>query len=184
MTDTSESPYAVPQADLEVQRDPGDLSTLPRFSTWLVLLLSIVTLGFYCLWWIFDRTRKFNSISEDKVSMRLVISYIVIVLMSVVAFLSISKYAPTTTISGFQADADIKNSVNSLLILSSVVMLFWLFNTISFILLEIWAFKFRNRLNSLTHSHGQKTWAGGVMTFFFTVLYMSYKINQHLDRRS
>lgn len=171
MTDSIENPYAAPQADLEVQRDSGDLSVFPRFSTWWVLLLSIVTLGIYFFWWIYDRTRKLNTIAENKVPMGLVISYIIISLSA--AFL------PPVLISSMLNNP--QANVNGILFVS---MLGNLLSLASLVLLEVWAFKFRNRLNTLTDSQGQDTWAGGGMTFFFTGIYLSYKINQHLDRRS
>ncbi|ODC02499.1 hypothetical protein BFW38_02000 [Terasakiispira papahanaumokuakeensis] len=169
MTDGIENPYVAPQADLEVHRDPGDLSVFPRFSTWLVLLLSIVTLGIYAFWWIYDRTRKLNTISEDKLPMGLVKTYIIFSVLG--TFLPI--IFTIVMINSAQSSS-----------FALVSLLGNLLSFVGFVLLEIWAFQFRNRLNSLTHSQGQKTWAGGVMTFFFTALYMSYKINQHLDRRS
>lgn len=169
MADGTENPYVAPQADLDVPRESGDISVFPRFSTWLVLLLSVVTLGIYAFWWIYDRTRKLNTIAEDELPMGLVKTYIVLSLLG--------------TFLPFVFAAVMINSAQG----GAFVFVSLLGNLLSFagfVLLEIWAFQFRNRLNSLTNSQGKETWAGGVMTFFFTVLYMSYKINQHIDRRS
>jgi hypothetical protein len=47
----------------------------------------------------------------------------------------------------------------------------------------IWAFSFRNRLNILSgEARGSDYWAGPVLTFFLQTLYLSYKVNQLIDR--
>ncbi|TCK04817.1 DUF4234 domain-containing protein [Marinobacterium mangrovicola] len=170
MTQVAENPYAAPEADLEVQQNAGDLSVFNRFSTWWVFLLSIVTIGIYPLFWIHGRTRKLNSISEhEKVPTGLVTTYIVVSLAALIL----------PTLFGFV----LASGAGSMGALTAINIFGNLLSLTGFILLEVWAFKFRGVLNRVTQSEGKRTWAGGVMTFFFTMLYMNYKINQHIDSR-
>ena len=51
-------------------------------------------------------------------------------------------------------------------------------DTVSGLLLLIWSFKVRNRLNTLlTSAPGATSWFHGFWTFFFQYLYINYKIN-------
>lgn len=64
-----------------------------------------------------------------------------------------------------------------------ITMVSQIINIVTNVLLLIWVFSFRNRLNILSGSErGSDYWAGPVLTFFFQVLYLSYKVNQLIDR--
>jgi len=52
------------------------------------------------------------------------------------------------------------------------------------IALVIWAFSVRLRLNRLWFDSGQERSGGPFLTFFFTHLYVSFNINQAIDRAS
>ncbi len=59
------NPYQTPEAEL-IRNDgqPDSLRSFPRFSTWFVFLLSIPTLGFYLLWWLYHRTKILNRLKD------------------------------------------------------------------------------------------------------------------------
>lgn len=160
MNQLSENPYSAPEADLETPVAAHDLSVFPRFTTWAVFGLSIITLGLYSLYWIYDRSKKLNSITEDKISHGFMTATLVVYLASYVL-----SFAPL--IMGFGSEM--------LAILEPLLSL------ASFVMMIVWVFMFRNRLNTITQSEGKPTWCGPILTFFFQVLYLNYKINQHLD---
>lgn len=165
MNQVADNPYAAPEADLEVQQAAGDISVFPRFSTWAVFGLSIITLGIYTIYWLYDRTRKLNSISENQISQGVVSASVGLFVASGISSIVVAVVGPSSSFGALVL-------VDGLLGLASGIMIL------------VWAFKFRNRLNRVTNSEGKPTWAGPILTFFFNVLYLSYKINQHLDIRA
>ncbi len=160
MNQVTENPYAAPQADLEVEHSVGDLSVFRRFTSWGVFGLSIITFWIYNIYWLYSRTQQLNSICNDPISKSFVnsavIAYIAVWVTSIVGAIVPSAAVEFSFISG-------------------------ILNLVSVVLVIVWAFKFRNRLNQVTDSAGKNTWAGPVMTFFFNVLYLNYKINQNID---
>jgi hypothetical protein len=56
-------------------------------------------------------------------------------------------------------------------------------NLILTVVTLVWVFQFRNRLNEFFAPRQEnRYWLGGVLTFFFGVLYLQYKLNQLIDR--
>lgn len=163
MNDIAENPYSAPEADLEKPQQANDLSVFTRFSTWAVVGLSIITLGFYTIYWLYTRTDKLNSIIEDKISKGYIIATTVVYLLSM--FLS---YAPLVI-----------GSTSEVMILAQPLT-----SLASAIMMIVWVFKFRNRLNRVTHSEGKPTWCGPILTFFLQTLYLNYKINHNIDMRN
>lgn len=160
MNQVTENPYAAPQADLEVEHAVGDLSVFKRFTSWGVFGLSIITLWIYNIYWLYSRTQKLNSICENPIS-KTFVNTAVIVYIAVWVSSFVSGVVPSAAF--------------ELSVISGIL------NMVSVVMTIVWAFKFRNRLNQVTDSAGKTTWAGPIMTFFFNVLYLNYKINQNID---
>ncbi|SIQ86753.1 DUF4234 domain-containing protein [Marinobacterium stanieri] len=158
MNQIADNPYAAPEAELEVQQAEGDLSVFKYFTTWAVLGLSIITLGIYPIYWLYNRTQKLNTITPTPISQGFVTAALVIMILSTVLSYVLPFLGSTLLV-----------LIGNLISLVSTVLFF------------VWVFKFRNRLNAVTQSQGQPTWAGPVLTFFFSIFYLNYKINQHID---
>ncbi|MCP4597234.1 DUF4234 domain-containing protein [Neptuniibacter sp.] len=163
MNDIVENPYSAPEADLEKPQQANDLRVFTRFTTWAVFGLSIITLGFYTIYWLYNRTEKLNSIIEDKISKGYMIATTVVYILSMLL-----SYAPLAVGQG-----------SEMMIVAQPII-----SLVSAIMMLIWVFKFRNRLNRITQSEGKPTWCGPILTFFFQTLYLNYKINQNLDMRN
>ncbi|EAR61227.1 DUF4234 domain-containing protein [Neptuniibacter caesariensis] len=161
MTELAENPYSAPESNLEKPLHSGDMSVFPRFSTWAVFGLSIITFGIYAAYWLYSRTNKLNSITDNKISQGFITTALVLYAASILV-----QFAPF--IIGFESVATLM-SISPLI--SLAVFVVWI----------VWAFKFRNRLNEITNSAGKPTWAGPILTFFFQTFYLSYKVNQNID---
>lgn len=147
-----ENPYSTPQSDLALESSSdGDITKFKRFSTWGVLALSIITFGIYSIYWLHSRTKVLNDISENPISKSF-------------TGISIAFYVANIVFS-FAAGVN-----PELEILSQLV------NLPSSILMIVWAFKMRNRLEPIMNKS-----LGGVMVFFFNVYYLNYKINESID---
>lgn len=160
MNDIVENPYSAPEADLVKPLITNDLSVFTRFSTWAVVGLSIITLSIYTIYWLYTRTEKLNSITEDKISKGYMLAATAVYILSMIL-----TYAPLAVASG----SEFMILAQPLTSLASAIMIL------------VWVFKFRNRLNRLTQSEGKPTWCGPILTFFLQSWYLNYKINQNLD---
>ncbi|MCX4027891.1 DUF4234 domain-containing protein [Endozoicomonas sp. SM1973] len=158
-----QTPYAVPNADLETSSTKiGDFSQLPRFSAWWVFLLSVITFGIYYYIWMYKRTVVINRICDRKIAPWL--SNTVISLFIVNTLLS------------FYVGA-VGETVDPAVDLVSLVM-----TVAATILGLVWIYAIRNRLHEVGNiAKGSKYWIGGILTFFFTSIYLQYKINQVID---
>src|SRR5271169_194732 len=89
MTDQSAiNPYAPPKARLEAWVNPGSVQAFPRFSTWGVLLLGVVTLGIYPLYWLYTRTEILNrTLPSKQIPMGLASAVVVLFIANVAASL-------------------------------------------------------------------------------------------------
>ena len=155
------NPYAPPQAVVDdVSPNRSSITAFKRFSTWGVVLLAIVTLSIYVPYWLYTRTKVLDRIAPQEPIPRLVINAAITLFIFSMLFSFIEGAYPTF---------GVKLSSSLLSLLSGV----------SFI---VWAFMFRSRLNTiLGASSGDPLWLGPVMTFFFQILYLNYKINQGID---
>jgi len=151
-----ENVYQAPEAEL-VKDEIGDFSVFERFSTWFVVVLSVITLSFYIPYWLYTRTKQLNTITKDKISDGFIITALALFMVSMAgAFASGSVE--------FSKDAEI---VLGLLDLTSNIF------TI------VWVFKIRNRILDLVKDSPIDL--GGVLTFFFQLYYLQYKINEIID---
>jgi len=163
MSDT-QNPYAAPSSNVasdSLNQDVNKVKAFKRFTTWGVIGLAVITLGLYSYYWMHTRTKVLNKlIPENKVAPWIVPTIIILGLINfVLSFLPL-----------------IAPELITLSTLSSFIGL------IVFILAITWAFMFRNRLNIISGSNkGDVFWLGPILTFFFSLYYLQYKINQMHD---
>lgn len=160
---SSVNPYAAPDSDLnKVSKDSG-IEIFERFSAWGVFGLMLVTLGIYYYVWLYKRTNILNPVVENDISGSFVSATLVLIILSYVG------------------------EIGEFLMLDSAYYLtyttaYTVIGIVATVMSTVWVFKIRNRINQLTKSYrGDKTWCSLVMTFFFSAIYLQYKINQNLD---
>jgi len=164
------NPYSAPDADLAVENTESGVDAVKqfkRFTAWAVFGLGLITFGIYSYYWLYTRTTLLNNLSEPK---NRIASWLPKATIAVVALTFLLNFLP-----------------QSLLTDQSSAMAFGLFFLVVFVayfvLFIMWIFGFRKRLNLLSGSNkGDLFWLGGIMTFFFNVIYFQYKINQMHDK--
>ncbi len=127
-------------------------------STLRLFLLTLITLGIYSTHYIHRQTKIMNhrldgehKISENLVKFIFVFAYISVILT--IPYLFVPE-RPTEPV-------------------------YELLDLIWAILIVVWAFKARNRMNMLLGaSKGQPHWFHGLWTFLFTNLYFNFKVNK------
>jgi len=156
--------YSPPESEVTVSAY-GNINLFNRFSAWYTIILILLTLGLYLPYWLHTRTKILNQIVHHQISTiftgAAILLYIVfwVMLMAESAFVEFSIFA------------DVMQYFTYLPIL----------DMISNVVILVWVFKFRNRL--------QKTFSssdfgiGIIPTFFFQIIYLQYKINQLIDDR-
>lgn len=156
------NPYDAPKADLAVQDEQAEsLAIFPRFSTWFVFLLSFATLGLYILYWLYNRSRILNRLKG------------ISPISDTFIFLTLGFNVVSIPVNIGEAFV---NQNQEYILASNILYI------VSTLLLLIWAFKFRHRLNDfLQKSPYPTSRLGPVFTFLFQSLYLSYKINQNLE---
>ena len=136
----------------------GIVNQLKSQSTWLLFFLSFITLGIYTAHYIKRQTIILNKhldreqrISEGLVTTILILAYVTVIL--IVPYVLLDEGHPIEWVS------------NGLDHVWNVLVL-------------IWAFKARNRINMLLGgTQYQPHWFHGLWTFCFTFLYFNYKVN-------
>lgn len=159
-----DSPYQAPTADLTNDDNNNiSLTGFKKLSTWYVLLYTILSLGLYIIYWLFSRTKILNEKHySNPVSDALMYSAIVIYLISYPLML-VEVFVPEE---------------------AAYVLTSQLISFVGNILLIVWTFKFRNRLNTYLNLEKSNTkYLGPVMTFFFQTLYLSFKLNENIEAR-
>jgi len=156
------NPYTSPAAEV-IDTNAVSIACLPRVSTWLVMLFSMLTLGLYIIYWLYNRLAKLNLRIENKIPIVLLHIYVGLTLLSwfFQGYVAISQDQ-----TGFMATFAIINGIGSIV---SVVCFYTVI------------YKMRNRIcDELLDTD---RW-GGIKTFFFSVWYINYKINQAHDQNS
>jgi len=128
-------------------------------TTWRLVGLGIITYGIYLAFYVKRQTGKINiHLSKDAA-----ISNKFIVSIFVMSFLSAALLIPYILVESGNPIEKISNLIDGL----------------CGIMLVVWSFKARNRVNSLcsfnTESEG---WFHGLWTFLFGPLYFNYKVNR------
>jgi fumarate reductase subunit D len=157
-----QNPYESPQADLSIPEEQSDrLDIFERFSTWYVFGLALVTMNLYIFYWLYSRTRTLNRLKGiSPIGDTFILSTIIINIVSLLLSLG---------------GVIIKNS-------SEYVLMSNITSIIAGILVLVWVFKFRHRLNDFLEQHQlPHRKAGPVFTFLFQTLHLSYKINENLE---
>jgi len=151
------NPYKAPESSVE-KLSSGELAgVLPRFSAWGVFGLSIITLGIYGIYWLYTRTQKLNAVLDKPINS--VFTTITLVLYSLSL---ITNFVPK--------DDPVVAGVLSLLGLAGGIMMI------------VWVFMIRRRIHEyvgIPSGHPQQL--GPILTFFFSTIYLQYKINQIID---
>jgi len=138
-----------------------EISSIERFKdqrTWRLFGLGIITYGVYFAYYIKRQTAIINEmvdvqerISDGFVNTILVMSYISLILLF--PYVAVDDGHPVEMIS---------NLIDSIL----------------GVMLLVWGFKARNRLNAVYDiSKYDKEWFHGLWTFLFSPMYFNYKIN-------
>lgn len=157
MSDSISNPYAAPSAELNTPLNSNNLKQLPRFSAWWVLLLSIVTIGIYPLWWLYSRASTLNQIQSRPIAIELVY---------VLAVLLVGSF-----VLGFVAGF---SDTSYALIENTISIAYW-------VIYLIVAYSIRSRLHDMFQKEGHNGKIGPILTFFFSTLYLQYKINEAID---
>lgn len=131
-------------------------------SVWLVLFLTLITLGIYAVLWLRRQNKTLSMVRPD---LKVTLLYGNIVLA--VAFLS--------------AGLDIASWINSAQSLDTASSgLDRIFSIMTLIL----SFQVRNGFNILLRAQkGDARWFSGVYTWFFSVAYLQYKLNKNIQYR-
>ena len=155
------SPYAPPKSQLASPgADNAAVLRLPRIRTLAVIALTIITLSLYLPYWLYTRSTILNDLQERPISRTFMMLAVLVYLASFAMIIPESLYPDSQQII-------LASSAASLV--SNIIML-------------VWVFSFRNRLNEMTAvTRGSKFWLGAVLTFFFQVFYLQYKLNQLID---
>lgn len=133
-------------------------SQLRSQTTWKLVLLSIITYGVYAGHYVRGQTARFNGLPSavDQIPTGLATSILVI------AYISLGLLFPSI----FLEEGNICDRIGS------KIDLVWS------ILLIVWSFKFRNRMNrSLDSRPGEPRWFSGLWSFLFTPFYINFKLN-------
>ncbi len=157
-----QNPYETPDADLSTPEEQSErLDIFKRFSTWYVFGLSIITLNLYILYWFYTRTKTLNRLKG--------VSPISDTFMSMTIMLNIISLPISFAQPYFRDNQNYGLMADTVSILATLILL-------------VWAFRFRHRLNNFLLQH-QPTHrkAGPIFTFLFQALHLSYKINENLE---
>lgn len=155
----ADNPYKAPEAQVEAPAT-GDLNQVfDRFSAWGVFGLSIITFGIYTIYWLYTRTQRVNDRTESDISWAFVNATIVIYAISF-----LSSFGE--------------------LISPEVAMVLSLASLVAWIMMIVWAFKIRAAIHEYVNAtKGNYDWANAFLTFFFSSLYLQYKINKIIDNQ-
>ena len=138
------------------------INNLKDQSTWRLLGLGIITYGVYYAYYIQKQSKIINNYLDhgNKISMGLVNSIMIMSYISLVlffAYLFVDEGHPVAKIST-------------------------LFDRVWGIMLIVWGFKARNRVNSHCDLESEsEDWFHGLWTFLFSPLYFNYKVNSILE---
>jgi hypothetical protein len=153
------NPYSTPNSTLTDTSGAPSMDILPRFSAWGVFGLTVITFGFYYMYWLYTRTAKMNAVLEKKIPMWLVYAslgtYCAYIGMN---FIPDSSYEAMPMAVGILA-----------LTLAYMVFYYW------------WLYSVRAGIHTLAATPDFKV--GPILTFFFQPIYLQYKINQFLDQQ-
>ncbi|MCP3899406.1 MAG: DUF4234 domain-containing protein [Desulfobacteraceae bacterium] len=162
------NPYITPSANLIESNKEGAaaLAEFNKVSTWIVLLLTMLTCGVYAFFWLYSRTKILNRLpSVEPISSGFMVTTIILWAISMLFSFG------TGINTGIQGEPDV-----------GLTLITNLLSIVASILPIVWYFKFKNRLNTFLTNHVQNgSLLGPIMTFFFNILYLSYKLNENIE---
>jgi len=154
------NPYKSPEASVIESTNEGGLSHIfERYSTWATIGLSVITLGIYVFYWLYTRTERLNQHTDAPIGSAFINTTIVFYVLSLLQYMEqFTEVSETfSAVIGFVA-------------------------VISAILMYVWIYKIRNRINLLLNTvKGDESWLGPIYPFFFSIYYFQYKINGVID---
>jgi len=129
-----------------------------RQSVWALIGLTVITLGFYALLWLFRQTLVSNRLlPEDRISNGFVISFVSISVLITLTIITVLIFADDR---------------------ASARELSKFLSDINFILILVWTFRIRNRINKLLDVSDFNPYRLNVIwTVLFGIFYLQYKIN-------
>lgn len=131
---------------------------LKRFSTWKLFFLSIITLGIYTAHYARQQTKVIDELDHNKTPIGQTYVSLLFWLSCISATTAVLSILDETNLGLRMVDTLLSLSVN--------------------ILMLVWAFKARNRINqALGAAPKAWYWFHGFWTFLFSPLYINYKIN-------
>ncbi|WP_462179628.1 DUF4234 domain-containing protein [Pseudoalteromonas gelatinilytica] len=157
MSEESANIYEAPEAELTQQNNGGNKPILnfDRFSAWGVFFLCLFTFGIYSVYWLVSRTNKANALAKNQVSQGLVYGYVALYIVNIA--LSFAGISPE--IGGIMS-------------------------LISFVVAIVLIFSLRTSIKELINEgSNEPVHLGGILTFFFNVIYFQYKINEAIDNQ-
>ncbi len=161
---STENIYSTPQSDVTVAADKtNEIDTFPRKSAWLVFFLGIPSLGIYTYYWLYTRTKLTDSLRTHTISTTI---------PTILLILSIASLAISVLGAVYKGNT-------ALAVISPIISI------AVFVLYIMSAFSLRTVLrNNLESAGSSKPELNGFLVFFFSAIYMQYKINQCIDERN
>ena len=152
MESAGSNPYKAPESDVLNRNLECKVSNFKRFSAWGVFGLGFITLGIYYVYWIYTRTQVINEFHTRKIATGPAIGLVIVVIIS---FL-FGIYSGATE----QTNALFEGVIN----------------IAYFVLYLVAVFAIRGCLIEIADRK-----ISGVLTFFFSAIYLQYKINEAID---
>ena len=161
-------PYKSPVSEVDSEQGMSDFTRMPRMHTLIVVVFVIVSMGLYIPYWAITRAVRFNLIYPvGKVSMQF--TYIVCAIYLASFGMDLFDLVGEFTASSTNLKAEYETLYIALSLSGSLGFL-------------IWVFYFRYKLNNyLVQEVNSFSTVGGVLTFFFGIIYLNFKINQTID---
>ena len=155
-----QNPYEAPVSTAAITSD----IQLEKFSVWLMIGLTIITLSFYMPYWIYTRTKTLNHLAEDNGVNQIFTNF--------TASLYILTFCFDVAGDALSAKPEVASILKILSFASNVCVL-------------IWSLMFRSALNSYVNAEkGDRLWSNGFLAWFLQFFYHQYKINQILTTRN
>ncbi|TLU67224.1 DUF4234 domain-containing protein [Thalassotalea litorea] len=153
--------FQAPQAELTNNSTDKPILEFPRFSAWWVALLAIFTFGIYTFFWLYNRSVKANAYSKQRKA-------VLPAVYAVIGSTLVMWFGPFLIAN--------EETMSIVTILTYLVYIpAWL----------VAIFSLRGAVRDvINQSSDHEVHLGGVMTFFFSSIYIQYKINEAIDTQS
>lgn len=161
---TDENIYSAPQSDVTPEVDrTNQIEIFPRMSAWVVFLLAIPTIGFYPYYWLYSRSQLMNTLPNRTLPMTPPLIMLILAALSLLISMLSSVYKDSTIFSIISAFINVMN------------VIFYILTT----------FGLRRELQNIIRVSGVSvSQIGPIKSFFFSAIYLQYKINECIDARN